>query len=320
MTDRTWRDTDRDRCAQDGSAAPVGASAVRRSAEPTLDRLLAEPIVQLLMHRDRTDETTVRRLLRQTSAAQPASRAKDDPRADDPNTIVRLLLDSDRKSQIQAGSESLRSALQPIQPGDAQRACREKAYHLQEKPMPRLSHIDPRSSALLVMDYQVDTLTRFMTAAQSADAIACVPDLIAMARDAGMMVLHVVVAFRPGHPEVSPRNPLFSALKANGMAVAGSEGAAIHPAAAAREGEPIVVKHRISPFVGTHQRRRAVDRSPRRRSGLSAGRRPRLLRRPRCGGACDAARHRHREAGGRRHYRGARRRPAWRVFMNERER
>ncbi|HWX06375.1 MAG TPA: isochorismatase family cysteine hydrolase [Bradyrhizobium sp.] len=117
--------------------------------------------------------------------------------------------------------------------------------------MPELSHIDPRSAALLVMDYQVDTLTRFMTAAQSADAIACVPRLIAMARDAGMMVLHVVVAFRPGYPEISPRNPVFSALKANGMAVAGSEGAAIHPAAAAREGEPIVVKHRISPFVGT---------------------------------------------------------------------
>jgi hypothetical protein len=45
--------------------------------------------------------------------------------------------------------------------------------------MPELSHIDPRSAALLVMDYQVDALTRFMTAAQSA--------------------------------EVSPRNPLFSA-------------------------------------------------------------------------------------------------------------
>jgi nicotinamidase-related amidase len=112
------------------------------------------------------------------------------------------------------------------------------------------SHIDPGSAALLVMDYQVDTLTRFMTAAQSARAIARVPDLIAMARDAGMMVIHVVVAFRPGHPEI-PRNPLFSALKANGMMAAGSEGAAIHPAAAAREGEPIVVKHRISPFVGT---------------------------------------------------------------------
>ncbi|MFL9981938.1 isochorismatase family protein [Paraburkholderia sediminicola] len=62
--------------------------------------------------------------------------------------------------------------------------------------MPDLSHIDPRSAALLVMDYQVDTLTRFMTAAPSADAIARVPDLIATARDAGMMVIHVVVAFR----------------------------------------------------------------------------------------------------------------------------
>src|ERR1700679_1080752 len=60
-----------------------------------------------------------------------------------------------------------------------------------------------------------------MMVAQSADAIACVPDLIATARDAGMMVIHVVVAFRPGHPEVSPRNPPFSALKANGILLAG---------------------------------------------------------------------------------------------------
>jgi len=35
------------------------------------------------------------------------------------------------------------------------------------------------------------------------------------------------------------------------MLVAGSEGAAIHPAGMPREGEPIVVKHRVSPFVGT---------------------------------------------------------------------
>jgi nicotinamidase-related amidase len=50
--------------------------------------------------------------------------------------------------------------------------------------MPELSHVDPRSAALLVMDYQVDALTKFMTAAQSTDAIACVPGLIATARDA----------------------------------------------------------------------------------------------------------------------------------------
>jgi nicotinamidase-related amidase len=84
------------------------------------------------------------------------------------------------------------------------------------------------------MDYQVDALTGFMTAAQSADAVSCLPDLIGTARDAGMMVIHVVVAFRPGHRELSPRNPVFSVVKANGMLVAGSEGAAIDPAAAAR--------------------------------------------------------------------------------------
>jgi nicotinamidase-related amidase len=117
--------------------------------------------------------------------------------------------------------------------------------------MPELSQIDPQSAALLVMDYQVDVLTKSMTPAQSAQAIACVPRLVATARDAGMMVIHVVVAFRPGHPEVSSRNSVFSALKANGMAAVGTEGAAIHPAAAVEEGEPIVVKHRISQFVGT---------------------------------------------------------------------
>jgi hypothetical protein len=42
---------------------------------------------------DRTDETIVRRLLQQTSAPQPESQAKDDPRANDPNMIVRLLLE-----------------------------------------------------------------------------------------------------------------------------------------------------------------------------------------------------------------------------------
>ena len=49
--------------------------------------------------------------------------------------------------------------------------------------MPELSHIDPASAALLVMDCQVNTLTKFMTAAQSADVITCVPDLLAMARE-----------------------------------------------------------------------------------------------------------------------------------------
>jgi hypothetical protein len=115
-------------------------------------------------------------------------------------------------------------------------ACKEK----KERPMPELTQIDPGSATLLVLDYQVDALTRFMTAAQSADAIACVPELIATAPHAGMMVIHVVVAFRPGHSELRPRNAVFSLVKANGMLVADSEGVAIHPAAAPREWEPSI--------------------------------------------------------------------------------
>jgi hypothetical protein len=53
-------------------------------------------------------------------------------------------------------------------------AHRKKTHHLQGATRPELSPIDPRSAALLVMDYQVDTLTKYLTAAQSADAIACV--------------------------------------------------------------------------------------------------------------------------------------------------
>ena len=45
---------------------------------------------------DRTDEADVCRLLQQAPAAQPAPQAKDDRGADDPNTIVRLLLDTAR--------------------------------------------------------------------------------------------------------------------------------------------------------------------------------------------------------------------------------
>jgi hypothetical protein len=68
--------------------------------------------------------------------------------------------------------------------------------------MPELSHIDPGSAALLVMDYQVDTLTRFMTAAQSADAIACVPP--------HSVILSLVTGLVPVVSEGSPGPPGFS--------------------------------------------------------------------------------------------------------------
>src|SRR5271167_738187 len=111
--------------------------------------------------------------------------------------------------------------------------------------------IDPRSSALLVMDYQIDTLGKFMAPADSAAVLSVLPKLLAAARSADMLVIYVVVSFRPGYPEVSPRNPIFSFLAQSGLRQAASPGTQIHPAVAPVEGEPVVIKHRVGAFSGT---------------------------------------------------------------------
>jgi hypothetical protein len=74
-----------------GDAGRRAAPARSPSDELTLDELLAEPIVQQLMRRDRIDEATIRHLLRETAAARPAASAEDDLDTDDPRSVVRLL-------------------------------------------------------------------------------------------------------------------------------------------------------------------------------------------------------------------------------------
>ena len=53
-----------------GCAALRAMIAKRAWGEPRLAQLLAEPIVQQLMHRDTIDEATTRRLLRQAAVAR----------------------------------------------------------------------------------------------------------------------------------------------------------------------------------------------------------------------------------------------------------
>jgi MarR family transcriptional regulator, transcriptional regulator for hemolysin len=75
-------------------ATPGTASGRFPADEPTLDQLLAEPIVQLLMRRDHTDEATTRLLL-QAVAARPVE-ARDDPATDDPCPLAWLLHETAR--------------------------------------------------------------------------------------------------------------------------------------------------------------------------------------------------------------------------------
>ncbi len=79
-----------------------------------------------------------------------------------------------------------------------------------------------KTSALLVMDFQTLIVDGFAT--DSKGLLARTAGLIEAARAAGVMVMYVVVGFRPGYPEISPQNKLFSGVKTSGLFSAGSAG------------------------------------------------------------------------------------------------
>jgi nicotinamidase-related amidase len=114
--------------------------------------------------------------------------------------------------------------------------------------------LDPTTSALLVMDFQiaiVDGPAIHGDAANKEALLARTAGLLDAARKAGVRVVYVVVGFRPDYPEVSPRNKSFSAIRGTGRFVEGSAGSEIHAAVAARPGDVVVTKHRVSAFAGT---------------------------------------------------------------------
>jgi nicotinamidase-related amidase len=109
--------------------------------------------------------------------------------------------------------------------------------------------IDPKTSALLAMDFQ--TLIVDGYAADKEPLLGRAARLLEAARDAGMMVIYVVLGFRPGFPEVSARNMSFRTIKEAGRFAGGDVNAEIHPALTPEPGETVVTKHRVSAFAGT---------------------------------------------------------------------
>ena len=103
--------------------------------------------------------------------------------------------------------------------------------------------------ALLVMDVQAGIVTRF---AQTGDFLKAINTAITAARAASIPVIYVVVAFRPGYPEISPKNKSFSAIKQQQSplqaAVTATE---IHPAIAPQPTDIVVTKRRVSAFSGS---------------------------------------------------------------------
>ncbi|GLV55743.1 cysteine hydrolase [Dictyobacter sp. S3.2.2.5] len=103
------------------------------------------------------------------------------------------------------------------------------------------------NTALLVMDMQAGIVNRY---AQSSDILERTNTAIAAARAASIPVIYVVVGFRPGYPEVSPRNKMFS-----GRSQASSSTAAfsieLPQAIAPQPMDVVITKRRVSAFSGS---------------------------------------------------------------------
>jgi nicotinamidase-related amidase len=99
-------------------------------------------------------------------------------------------------------------------------------------------------AALLLLDLQPGVVER---APDPAAYLARVTEAVRAARAHGVPVVHVVVGFRPGMPEISSRNQTFSVARQNRIPYLIDP----RPAIAPEGGEVVVTKRRVSAFAGS---------------------------------------------------------------------
>ncbi|HWE51014.1 MAG TPA: isochorismatase family cysteine hydrolase [Bryobacteraceae bacterium] len=106
-------------------------------------------------------------------------------------------------------------------------------------------------AAVLAMDCQAGLVSVYAKPPEEFAARAS--QVLQSARSAGLPVVHVQVGFRPGLPEISPRNKIFASLKSSAQHQKLFEGAAgaVHPALGPEPGDIVITKHRVSAFAGT---------------------------------------------------------------------
>ncbi|MGW2054439.1 cysteine hydrolase family protein [Streptomyces sp. NPDC001840] len=103
-------------------------------------------------------------------------------------------------------------------------------------------------TALLVMDFQNGIVERL----GSDSVVGAAGRAVEAARAAGVPVMFVRVAFRPGYPEAAAANLAFGALAQTGDAFTqDSPATQVIAALAPRADEPVVVKRRVSAFSGS---------------------------------------------------------------------
>lgn len=101
-----------------------------------------------------------------------------------------------------------------------------------------------KKSALLLMDIQPSILDRVPDADSFLKRAATA---VAHAQSCGYLIIHVVVGFRPGFPEISPHNKSFAPVKPEMRASFTDP----RPSLPVNGNEIVVTKRRVSAFSGS---------------------------------------------------------------------
>jgi nicotinamidase-related amidase len=112
-----------------------------------------------------------------------------------------------------------------------------------------MNPIVPEKSALLVMDLQKDVVAMF--AAKMEPLLAKTAKVIEAARAKNVRIVYVVVGFRPGYPELAKDSLMASRIAGSNRFVSTTPGADIADAVKPKDGDVVVVKHRVGAFFGT---------------------------------------------------------------------
>ena len=110
--------------------------------------------------------------------------------------------------------------------------------------------LDLSKTAILSMDYQ-QAIVSMVPMAQERKVVQKAKAVLDGARKAGVLVIHVVLQFREGYPEVSSRNRMFSGLKEMGLFVAGNEDGMIDKSLGPVEDDILVTRPRVNAFYNS---------------------------------------------------------------------
>jgi len=110
--------------------------------------------------------------------------------------------------------------------------------------------LDLSKTAVLAMDMQHGIVTG-IPMAQERNVVAKAIPVLSVAREAGMPVIHVVLQFREGYPEVSPRNRMCGMMKQLGLFVEGQDETRIADGLGPEKGDIVVTRPRVNAFYNS---------------------------------------------------------------------